>query len=365
VNAVAAHALDYDCLIPAAYVQPGALLIPGLIALAEQDGLGGARLLDAAARGIALLGALGGALGGRLHTAGWHPTTVLGVVAGAAAGAYLRTLPSGGVATAVNIAVSLSGGLKASFGSMAKELQVGEAARAAVVAVAASASGMTAGPGAADSWLRLVTASGGAPPAVPLHPGEQGLHIKRYPCCGRMHAALDAAAVIRRGHRSAPGWDSSEVRAVACHLNPADIAHIDRDAVSTPSQAKFSVQYCLARMLVRGNVGLSDFETQELAAADVAGVMSKARIVPDASVPSFGADVEIEFASRPRQRYRADAPAAATAADVTDKFTDCCVRSGRDAQDARSFAASVADLRALPSVGALMRSLPGRIAVVA
>jgi 2-methylcitrate dehydratase PrpD len=354
MNAVAAHALDYDCLIPAAYVQPGAVLIPGLIALAERDSLTGARLLDGAARGIGLLGALGRALGNQLHTAGWHPTSVLGVVAGAAAAAHLAGQPPERVATAVNIAVSLSGGLKQNFGSMTKELQVGEAARGAVEAAMLSAAGITADARAADAWLGLMTASAPAAAALELQPARQGVHVKRYSCCGRMHAALDAAAMLRSRHAPAAG----EVRAVTCHLNPVDIAHIDRDAVRSPAEAKFSVQYGLARMLVRGQAGLSDFEPPELAAADVASVMARVRIQADDSVPSFGAEVVVELPAGRQQRRRADAPVAATAQDVAGKFTDCCVSGGRDAAQAAEFAALTAKIGDLPDVRALVRSLP-------
>jgi 2-methylcitrate dehydratase PrpD len=356
-NAVAAHALDYDCLIPAAYVQPGAVLIPGLVALAEQEGLAGARLLDGVARGVDLLGALGRTLGHQLHTAGWHPTSVLGVLAGAAAGAYLMGQPQAGVATAVNIAASLSSGLKQNFGSMTKELQVGEAARGGVEAAALSCAGITADARAADSWLDLITASCPGAPVVELETCAPGVHVKRYPCCGRMHAALDAGAALRR--RQAPEPD--EVRAVDCHLNPADIAHIDRDEVRTPAEAKFSVQYGLARMLVRGHAGLSDFELPELAAADVASVMSRVRICPDGSVPSFGAKVVLELSPGRRDGQRADAPLPATAGDVADKFTDCCVTGGREAAQAREFAAMLAKLDDLPDVRTLVRSLPGLV----
>ncbi|HEY3953052.1 MAG TPA: MmgE/PrpD family protein [Streptosporangiaceae bacterium] len=358
-NAVAAHGLDYDCLIPAAYVQPGAVLVPALIALAERDGVTGARLLDGVARGVGLLGALGRDLGHQLHTRGWHPTCVLGVVAAAAAGAHLLGLPTGGIATAVNIAVSLSGGLKQNFGSMTKELQVGEAARGGAQAALLSAAGVTANPRAADSWLGLVGPPGHRAPTLEPPPGGPDVHIKRYPCCGRMHAALDAAAALRNSRPPAAG----EVRSVACHLNPADIAHIDRAEVHTPAEAKFSVQYGLARMLARGQVGLSDFEPQELAAADVARLMPRVRIHPDGAVPSFGAQVVIGFSTGEQQRQHAAGPAAASAADVAGKFADCCARAGRAAADARTFAAMITRPGAIPDPRTLVRSLPGRASV--
>ena len=69
-----------------------------------------------------------------LHRKGWHPSAVLGAVAAAAACAKLRRLDPNGAATAMAIAASMSSGLVANFGTMAKSFQVARAAQSGVIA---------------------------------------------------------------------------------------------------------------------------------------------------------------------------------------------------------------------------------------
>jgi 2-methylcitrate dehydratase PrpD len=354
-NAVAAHALDYDCLIPAAFVQPGAVLIPALIAVAERDGRSGAALEDAVCRGVAVLGALGNAFGGDLHTAGWHPTTVLGVVATAVATSCLLELDRAEIVTAVNIAVATSGGLKASFGTMTKELQVGEAARSGVWAAVLAADGMSAAETAADSWLRLVTGEAAATTDLPQR--ATALHLKRYPCCGRMHAALDLAAAIRADLAGGPP-PADDIREIACVLNPRDISHIDRATVNSAAEAKFSVQYGLAATLLRGPLGLADFDVVGHPDPDVFALMGRVQIAADTQVPSFGAEIAITSRSGSVVRQRASAPTAAAPADVASKFIDCVQWAGLAVEDAERFTDLVTSLDDLGDVRDLIRSLP-------
>jgi 2-methylcitrate dehydratase PrpD len=55
-----------------------------------------------------------------LHRKGWHPTTVLGTIAAAAACAKLCGLDATKTSTAMAIAASMASGLVANFGTMTK-----------------------------------------------------------------------------------------------------------------------------------------------------------------------------------------------------------------------------------------------------
>lgn len=348
-NAVAAHALDFDCLIPSAFVQPGAVLVPGLVAISERDNLPGAALLDALCRGLSVLEALGTSVGNTLHTAGWHPTTVLGVVASATASACLLGLDPSRTHSAVNIAVALSGGLKQSFGTGAKELQVGEAARAGVWAATLAGAGVTSAPGAADAWLRLVTGSEHGPDLGPAP--QPRVHVKRYPCCGRMHAALDLAVEARA--------QGVEPREIVCVLNPRDVSHIDRAVVHNPAEAKFSIQYGVAATLLHGALGLDGFEVPGEPDPDVARLMTRVRIDADDHIPSFGTELYLRQPGGSSVHLRADAPTAASPAEVRAKFVDCARYAGRDVSAAAAFSRLTGSLDHLADVRTLVHALPG------
>src|SRR5262249_4060952 len=79
-----------------------------------------------------------------LHRKGWHPTTVLGTIAAAAACAKLCGLDAAGTSTAIAIAASMASGLVANFGTMTKSFQVGRAAQSGVVAARLAKAGLTA-----------------------------------------------------------------------------------------------------------------------------------------------------------------------------------------------------------------------------
>lgn len=334
-NAVAAHALDYDPILRGAFAQPAAVLVPAIVGLAERIGTGPGRVVRANALGMRVLATLGAACGRDLHAAGWHPTSLLGAVAAAAAASYLMDLDVRRTERAVGITASLASGVRRNFGTTAKAIQVGEAARRGAWAAWLADDGVTADPSSLDVWLALLLGRDAAPP-LDWSAGSVHVDVKKYPCCGRMHAALDACLELRNGVASVPHGGSVE-----CRLNPVDIPHIDRPVVRTADEAKFSIQFCVGAALMRGHVALSDFEAVEPLPVDVGAVMPAVRVVPDAGVPSFGADVRLLVPGGEDRRLRLEAPVAPTDAERVRKFVDCCVAAGASEQSATRLAGAV------------------------
>ena len=90
VNAVAAHVLDYDDVTLDGH--PSAVLVPAILAQGEALGSSGAEMVTAYAAGYEVWAELLVREPAPLHQKGWHPTTVRGTVAAAAACAKLREL---------------------------------------------------------------------------------------------------------------------------------------------------------------------------------------------------------------------------------------------------------------------------------
>src|SRR3984893_2949404 len=91
--------------------------------------------------------------------------------------------------------------------------------------------------------------------AEPLDIMAPGIAIKQYPCCGSTHPAIDAMLDLVRAHRLTP----ENVAHVVSWTHPRRLAHTHRPSLRSALDAKFSVQYCLARALVDGQVVLSHF----------------------------------------------------------------------------------------------------------
>src|SRR5690606_26237680 len=187
---------------------------------------------------------------------GWHPTATLGVFGCAAACARLMGLPDERVAVALAIAASLASGIKANFGTMVKPLHVGQCARNGLLAALLARDGFTAGDRPFEhkqGYFNVFNGEGHYDAdrilpawANPLDIVKPGIAIKQYPCCGSTHPALDVALHLARKHKPEP----DEIERVDVWTHTRRLEHTNRPAPQSDLDAKFSVQYCVARALV-------------------------------------------------------------------------------------------------------------------
>lgn len=157
ITATAGHALDYDDVHLDSTTHPSVVIVPALLAMQAAGGYDAARLALAFAIGIAVNSALGRALGFAHYRRGWHATSTVGPLAGAAAlahlmGSMMRDAPRAGIG---RCAV----GRLAAACAMAKPAQAGFAAAAAVRAAIMAAAGLTwptaTYSGRAASWISM------------------------------------------------------------------------------------------------------------------------------------------------------------------------------------------------------------------
>ena len=147
VNATSSHADDFDHSF-AVQGQPTAPILAATLATAEAIGATGADVLVAYVAGFEVAGKLALAIVGApedgFHGAGFHANNSLGGLGATAACARLLELDEARVEMALGLAASMACGLRANFGTMAKPLHVGLAARSGVLAANLAARGFTA-----------------------------------------------------------------------------------------------------------------------------------------------------------------------------------------------------------------------------
>jgi 2-methylcitrate dehydratase PrpD len=267
INGTASHALDFDDCNNTLGGHPSVPVLSALFPLAEQLDSSGRDFVTAYVAGFEVETKIGLAVNFHHYTKGWHPTATLGTFGAAAACARLMGLDAEGVATALALAASFASGIKANFGTMTKPLHVGHCARSGLYAARLAQQGFTAnsatvfehkqgfldvfnGPGTYDVERGLSAW------ASPLDIVEPGIAIKQYPCCGSTHPALDAMLDLVRRHRP----DADQVERVDAWIHARRLAHTNRPRPNSPLDAKFSLQYVLARALLDGRVGVDDFE---------------------------------------------------------------------------------------------------------
>jgi 2-methylcitrate dehydratase PrpD len=295
-NGTAAHALDYDDMCFVSLAHPSAPLVAAALAAAETAGASGRALLDAYVVGFEMEGRLGRAMNPRHYQRGWHCTSTLGTIGAAAAASRLLGLAAAAAGHALAIAASEASGLKENFGTMVKPLHAGLAARNGVVAALLAQAGMTASGAAIDGpqgFLRVMDSEQPSLEAFAADLGtrweiiETGITVKLYPSCAGTHPTLDALLDLRRQH----GFDARDVEAIEIGVDPIVPTILLYDRPSSGLEGKFSMPFCAAAAVVRGQVGIDTFDTATLRDPAIVAMQSRVTMrvddTLDASAPSL------------------------------------------------------------------------------
>lgn len=344
VDGVSAHALDYDDM--ALNGHPSVVLVPALLAAGEPLRASDAALLRAYLVGYETWAELASREPDALHGKGWHPTSVVGTVAAAAAVAHLRGLGADTAAHAIGIAASLSCGLMGNFGSMTKPLHAGFAAGHAIEAVSLAELGVTAQGDILESrtgFLAAFSPAGRAdrgewtrPQALRIR--RNGLSIKKYPICYASHRVVDGVLDLRRAH----GLAAADVDRVDATISDVTSRVLHSHAPRTALEGKFSLEFAVAVALSEGGVGLREVTDDMVRRDDVQRLIGRVAID---TVPA-GCPIEKDFAlhdsvtlhlrdgrrleSGPIRFARGHARAPLPDAELRGKFLGCVEPDERD-----------------------------------
>ncbi|WP_052365173.1 MmgE/PrpD family protein [Halotalea alkalilenta] len=261
------HALDFDDYHPGMRGHPSTVVLSALLAAWKQHPGSSEELLSAYILGVEVAGRLGLAIGSRHYVAGFHSTATLGTIAAAAAVARLLRLDIERTAIALGLAATQAAGLRAQFGSAAKPLHAGLAARAGYESARLAALDFPANREVLPGFLDTLGLGAARPERLladwgaPWRIVAPGLEFKRYPTCGGTHGAADAALALRVRLVEAYGTDDLDdlIEQVVVQFPPgADVAPFIR-VPKNGVEARFSLEYVIAAALLEGEVALSRF----------------------------------------------------------------------------------------------------------
>ena len=354
VNGTAAHVLDYDNATNTMFGHASATMMPALIAAGEAFGGSGRELLAAHVAGFEVGARLGRGLNMHHYEKGWHPTSTLGAFAVAAACAHFLKLSEDETATALAMATSLAAGIKANFGTMTKPLHVGECARGGLMAALLARKGFTANLDAFEHKQGFFNVYNGAGTydaakifdgwGEPLDIVAPGACYKQYPCCASTHAAVDATLDIRSQIIKMSGAiDAAKITRVESWTSAQRLAHTNRPQPSSALDAKFSVQYCVARALLDGHVVFADLEGEAYREPKVVDLLKRTHATPltegaFAAGNFVGAEVKVTLADGRAFASKIAKPLGRTAANpiahdaMLVKFESCAARALPQAQ---------------------------------
>ena len=380
-NGAAAHALDFDDNFDPAKAHASAVLVPAILALAEEQGTNGRAALDAYIVGLQIMGRTGQALNPYHRDRGWHATATAGAIGAAAAGARLLRLSARQSAHALSLATSMASGSMAQFGTMAKPLHAGLAAKAGVMAACLARSGVTAGEHTLDGphgiarlmvgpdfeqlrdsldriehgqTMRFETQAVGDPLLIL----SDGFRVKRFANCGSAHRAMDALLELIETH----DLRAEEVERITVSAPASHLANLRYTRPDDPLQAKFSLEFGLAMLLLQRECRLADFAPAMVADERVRALYPRiARVPVDSSEGAFPTRVHVRLRDGREYAATAAVPVGSRTRPFSEdiywaKFASCLAYAGRDPA-AGGLQAALADLEGLTDIRVLGRAM--------
>ena len=344
-NGVGVHADDYDDTqlavqkdrVYGLLTHPTAPCLPAALAVSERHDQSGRELILAYNLGLEVETKISEAMSPRHYQHGFHSTATCGVFASTSAVAKLYDLDSDTTTRALAIAGSQAAGLRENFGTMTKPFHAGRAAEAGVIAADLARAGWTATDKILESPRGFFQAHGGGYELDALHGKlgnpwtfmDPGVSIKPHPSGSLTHPGMTKMLELVLEHDIQPG-DVEKVDVGTNHNMPnALIHHRPTDEL----QAKFSMEFCMAILLLERRGALPEFTDEVVNSSDVKSMISRINFGVHPEAEAAGYDkmttiIDIHMKDGQIISGRADfgkgSPANPMSYDeVADKFRGC------------------------------------------
>jgi 2-methylcitrate dehydratase PrpD len=301
-NGTSIHADDFDdTQLSAAkdrvyglLVHPTVPVLPAVLALAEGRGVSGREFMVAYNLGVEVECKVAEAISPRHYQDGFHSTGTCGPFGSAAACAKLLRLDLSKTLNTFGLVASQSGGLRENFGTMTKPFQAGHAAESGVTSAELVALGWDAAQQILEAERGFFHAFGGAfdPGAImdrlgkPWTFASPGISLKPYPSGSLTHPAMTELARLI----SANNIQAAQVEKVDIGANHNMTTTLLHHQPKTSLEAKFSMEFCLAVLLLRGKAGLNEFTDQIVQRADVQDMIRRVNFYVDPEAEKAGYD---------------------------------------------------------------------------
>ncbi len=374
-NGLQIHADDYDDTqlavakdrVYGLLTHPTAPVLPAVLALGQARTRSGRDVMLAYQVGVEVECKIAEAIAPRHYEAGFHSTGTCGVFGSAAAASKLYRLDTSRTANAFGIASAQSGGLRENFGTMSKPFQAGHAAEAGLVAADLAELGFTASEQILEAPRGFFQAAGGGYDVEAIlprlgHPwtfASPGVSIKPFPSGSLTHPGMtEMLRLIEANHISA---DQVESVIVGTNRNmPNALIHHDP---KNSLEAKFSMEFCMAALLLFGKAGLNEFTDEVVNRPNVQTMLKRVQfgvnpIAEKAGYNKMTTIIDIHLKDNRTISGRADfgkgSPVNPMSFDeVAAKFEDCARFAMWPKAKTKSIIAMVTKFEDMPDVSAL------------
>jgi 2-methylcitrate dehydratase PrpD len=302
VNGVSIHADDFDDTqlavakdrVYGLLVHPSVAVLPAVFALCEGRNISGKDFMLAYHLGVEVECKIAEAIAPRHYEDGFHSSGTCGPFGAAAACSKLLRFDVSKTRTAFGIAASESAGLRENFGTMTKPFQAGHAAESGLIAAQLADLGWTAAQNILEAQRGFFRAAGGTyDPAAIMHKlgspwtfASPGISLKPYPSGSLSHPAMTEMMRLIEKHDIRPG----QVSQVEVGANHAMYQALLRHEPKNGLEAKFSMEFCMAILLLERKGGLPQFTDAVVQRPDVQSMIRKIRYYVDPQAEAAGFD---------------------------------------------------------------------------
>jgi 2-methylcitrate dehydratase PrpD len=301
INSVAIHADDYDDTqlavakdrVYGLLTHPTAPALTPALAVGEALSKSGRDVMLAYQLGVEVECKIAEAIAPRHYSEGFHSTATMGTFGSAAGATKLHGFDAVKTARALSIAASQAGGLRENFGTMTKPFHAGRAAESGIVATDLSGMGWTAAENILEAQRGFFRAAGGGfdPTAIsgklgaPWTFSDPGVSIKPHPSGSLTHPGMtELQRMIRENNVRPADVEKLEV-GTNRHMPTALIHHQPQDSL----QAKFSMEFCMAALLLYGKAGLQEFTDEVVLKPEVQSMIKRVHfgVHPEAEAAGY------------------------------------------------------------------------------
>jgi 2-methylcitrate dehydratase PrpD len=344
-NGIAMHADDYDDTqlavakdrVYGLLTHPTAPALPPVIALGERDDRSGRDVLTAYQIGVEVETKIAEAINPRHYDDGFHSTATIGAIGATAGAARMLRLNVEQTRRALGIGASQAAGLRENFGTMTKPFHPGRACESGIVAADFARLGWTATGVVLEANRGFFKAAGGGydPSAIegrlgnPWTFASPGISIKPHPSGSLTHPGMGLMRNLILMHDIQPERVTKVRVGTNRHMPNALIHHRPQNEL----QAKFSMEFCMAILLIERKAGLAEFTDRVVRRRDVQRMIERIefRVHPEAEAAGYEkmtTIIEIELADGRTVGGRADFGKGSPANPMTDdevsaKFREC------------------------------------------
>jgi 2-methylcitrate dehydratase PrpD len=374
-NGVSIHMEDFDDTqlavakdrVYGQLTHPTAPVFPAAIGTADTMHVSGREFMLGYHVGIEVACKIAEACSPRAYKNGFHSTGVFGVFGSMAACAKLRGYNADLICQAIPIAASQASGLSQNFGTLTKPFHAGHAAEAGVIASDLAALGWDGAENILEAQNGFFHAVGGTydPDSLlnklgrPWTFASPGISIKPYPSGSLTHPGMTEMARLI----STEKIKASDVVQVEVGTNSQMPKSLHNHTPRKGLEAKFSMEYCMAVLLVAEKVGLGEFTDEVVSRPDMQDMIKRVRFYVDPEAEAAGYSkmttiLKIHLKDgrtlTGKANFGKGSPADPMSYDeVAEKFRGCASYAGWPDEKARRIIEGVQHLEDLPDVGAL------------